>query len=150
MAWPDKSWSLNIRGAILPHVQLMHGLVVDVRTKTLGDVEAISLSLGCLTEALLFVADVMLCACNDSSILNASNSGIDQGASQIWIRTKSFLDQSLDDIGLHSSSHSPSSCHLLENGPRVRILGQVAHRHLYHGAPNPSLDHAHKQGHETK
>lgn len=54
----------------------MHRLVINVGTQTLGDVEAIALSLGCLTETLLLVSDVMLGACNDSSILNASDGRI--------------------------------------------------------------------------
>jgi hypothetical protein len=78
-------------GTTLPEVQLVHGLVVDVGAHTLGNVEAISLSLRCLTEMLLFVANVMLCACNDSSILNASNSRADQCSRQIWIWTETLL-----------------------------------------------------------
>jgi hypothetical protein len=74
----------------------MHGLVVDVGTDTLSDVEAIALSLWCLTEVLLFVGDVMLRARNDSSVLNASNRWIDQGASQVWIWTETFLRELLD------------------------------------------------------
>jgi hypothetical protein len=74
----------------------VHGLVVDVGAQTLSYVEAIALSLACLTEMLLFIANIMLCACDDSSILDASNSRIDQGASQIWIRAESFLRELLD------------------------------------------------------
>jgi hypothetical protein len=77
--------------AILPKVEFVHGLVIDIRAYTLGDIEAIALSFGCLTEELLFIANVMLCACNDSSILNASDGGIDQGTGQIWVRTETFL-----------------------------------------------------------
>ena len=54
----------------------MHSLVINVGTQTLGDVEAITSSLGCLTETLLLVTNVMLGACNDSSILNASDGRI--------------------------------------------------------------------------
>lgn len=76
----------------------MHGFVVDVRTQTLGDIEAIAFRLACLTEMLLFIANVMLCACNDSCVLNASNRGVDQGASQIWVGAKSLLRYSSDTV----------------------------------------------------
>lgn len=91
MAWFGESRAMEMGKLILPHVQLVHGLVVNVGTNALGNVETITLSLACLTKPLLFISDVMLCACNDSSILDSSNGGIDQGASQIWIGTESFL-----------------------------------------------------------
>jgi hypothetical protein len=74
----------------------VHGLVVNVGTKTLGDVEAIALSLASLAETLLFIGDKMLCTCNNSIILNTSNGRINQGAGQIWIGTKTFLRILLD------------------------------------------------------
>jgi hypothetical protein len=75
----------------------MHGLVVDVGADTLSDVEAIALSLRCLTEVLLFVGDVVLGARNDSSVLNASNCWIDQRASQVRIWTETFLRELLSN-----------------------------------------------------
>lgn len=69
----------------------MHGLVINICADTLGNIETIALSLTCLPKMLLFIADVVLCACNDSGILNAPDSGIDQGASQIRVRTEPFL-----------------------------------------------------------
>lgn len=69
----------------------MHGLVVDVGTETLGGVEAVAESLRGLAEVLLLIADVMLGACNYSSVLYASDGGIDQCAGEIWIGTETFL-----------------------------------------------------------
>lgn len=73
MACLDEFCVLEMREAVLPEVQLVHRLVVDVGTKTFGDVEPIASCLRCLTELFLLIGDVMLGTRNDSSILDASN-----------------------------------------------------------------------------
>lgn len=135
---------------VLPEVELVHGLVIQVGTKALGDVEAISSGLGCLTEVLLFVCDIVLCAGNDPSILDASDGGIDQSSSQIWIWTETFLEELLDIADNPLTFDLPSSCRPLESGPGVRTLAPAAHRRLCHDALNPSRGRAHRQDRETR
>jgi hypothetical protein len=121
--WPDPvRQRLHEDGeVILPQIHLVHGLVINIGTNTLGNVETITLSLASLAESLLFIGDEMLCACNNSSILNTSNGGINQGTSQIWIGTESFLRNLLDifkALFLQLTQFLPPSA-ILPKGPQT-------------------------------
>jgi hypothetical protein len=145
---------MEIGKVALPQIQLVHGLVVNIGTDTLSNVEAITLSLASLAESLLFIGDIMLCARNNSGILNSSDGGINQGTGQIRIGTESFLQELLDTFNVQRSKvhscNSPSSCPLLEPDLRVHRPVRVAHQHLYRGAPRPLLVRVRRQDHETR
>lgn len=69
----------------------MHCFIVNVGAEGACDVPAIALRFPHLTEMLLFVGDVMLCARNDALALNTLDRGSDESTSQVWIRAKAFL-----------------------------------------------------------
>ena len=68
----------------------MHGAIIDVRAERFSDVKAIKCSLGDESEMLLLVRQVMLHSCDDSLILDTDNSGRNQFAGKIRIRTEPF------------------------------------------------------------
>lgn len=52
----------------------MQGSIVDIRAKTVADVEAKAGGFGGLTKVLLFVSDVMFTTSNDTRALDALDS----------------------------------------------------------------------------
>ena len=70
----------------LPQVELMQSSIVNVGAETIGDSVAKACRFRRLTEMLLFIQDVVFCASNDASTLNA-------------LHSLSELDTSQDRIG---------------------------------------------------
>lgn len=64
----------------------MHSFVVDVGADTLCDIEPVTLRFGCLSEMLLFIADVVLSASHNTGILDTLDRRGNQSAGQIRIR----------------------------------------------------------------
>lgn len=65
----------------------MQGSIVDIRAKTITDVEAKASGFGGLTKVLLFVSDVMFATSNNTRALNALDSLRKEYAGQCRIGT---------------------------------------------------------------
>lgn len=108
----------------------MHCDVVKVGTQGLGDVEAIARSLRNLTEVLLLIQDVVLCACdmfsdnNDLVVVLTYK----QSHRHLGFLSHSLLRQSQTTLDLARSL--PSFCHQLVLCRVDRPLGQVDFIHV--------------------
>ena len=77
-----------------PEIQLVHGLVVDVRAEWLTDREVVACCFGDLTEVFLLVADVVLRACDYTCVLNTLYRFADGDAREVGVGTEAYDDLS--------------------------------------------------------
>ena len=104
----------------------MHSLVIYVGASTLCDVETIVIGLGRVSEVLLLVTDVVLCASHDASCLDTLDGWHDEGACEVWVWREAFLEgsQKMPVTVIHFDI--PNSCHLQAHDQEDRKLDRVA------------------------
>lgn len=110
-----------------PKIELVERLVINIRAHTLRDIVPVALGFGGLTEMLLLIADEMLCARNDSSVLDSLDRLRHHDTSQNGIGRKSLpVSATIRVPAKRTSNGSQLDIHtlvtvLLAHGPAAEV-----------------------------